>query len=251
MNTPLTDSSLGYHRLWSHRSYRACLALRYFLACAGAGQFQWSILWWTRHHRAHHRYLDSDQDPYNARRGLLYSHIGWLIGYTPDAWGKVDVSDLEKDPVVVWQQRYYLPIAVVAGILVPATIAHVGWDDWWGGFFYAGGFRLYIYLHFSFLLNSLAHYAGSQPYSTKHTPRDNVLLALVTFGEGYHNFHHAFPADYRTGPHWYVFDPSKWFIWSCTLLGLASNPFRASEREIQLAVERNDTRRNKTNRRVL
>ena len=225
----------GYHRLWTHKSYRACLPIRCFLAFVGAGQLQWSIVWWSTHHRAHHRYLDTDKDPYNARRGLFYSHVGWIIGMTPSTWGKVDVSDVKADPVAVWQQRYYIPIAILSGLVVPAIIAHVGWHDWVGGFFYAGVVRIYFHLQVTFLVNSLAHYAGTQPYSTDNTSRDNLFVALFTSGEGYHNFHHRFPADYRNGVHVLAWDPTKWFIWSCTRLGLASRLRRTPQREIESA----------------
>ena len=225
----------GYHRLWTHKSYRACLPIRCFLAFVGAGQLQWSIVWWSTHHRAHHRYLDTDKDPYNARRGLFYSHVGWIIGMTPSTWGKVDVSDVKADPVAVWQQRYYIPIAILSGLVVPAIIAHVGWHDWVGGFFYAGVVRIYFYLQVTFLVNSLAHYAGTQSYSTDNTSRDNLFVALFTSGEGYHNFHHRFPADYRNGVHVLAWDPTKWFIWSCTRLGLASRLRRTPQREIESA----------------
>ncbi|KAJ5661141.1 uncharacterized protein N7484_000513 [Penicillium longicatenatum] len=124
----------GYHRLWSHRSYRAHPVLRYFLAALGAAQCQWSIMWWVQHHRAHHRYTDTDQDPYDARWGFWFSHIGWLLALNTTKWGKVDVSDLKRDPVVIWQQRYYVILAILGCDVLPTAIAYLGWDDWKAGF---------------------------------------------------------------------------------------------------------------------
>lgn len=201
----------------------------------GAGQFQWSIIWWVQHHRAHHRYLDSDKDPYNARRGLFYSHIGWLIGFTPATWGPVDIADVECDPVAVWQQRYYAILAPFAGLVVPTYIAQLICEDWQGGLLYAGLFRLYIQTHVTFLVNSVSHWSGTQPYSTSHTARDNFFVALLTSGEGYHNFHHRFPSDYRNGVHWYAFDLSKWVIWICERLGLVSRLTRTPQEHIERA----------------
>ncbi|KAJ5097220.1 stearic acid desaturase [Penicillium angulare] len=130
---PGVGLTAGYHRLWAHRSYRACTILKIFLAVIGASTWQWSIKWWVHHHRAHHQYTDTDKDPYNARRGFLYSHIGWLIGFNPSAWGAVDLSDLESDPVVLFQDKYYIPIALATSLGIPIGIAGYGWSDWLGG----------------------------------------------------------------------------------------------------------------------
>jgi stearoyl-CoA desaturase (delta-9 desaturase) len=109
---PLIDtltSSIGYHRLWAHRSYKASLPLRIFLAAAGAGAVEGSARWWSAGHRSHHRYTDTDKDPYSVRKGLLYSHIGWMVfKQNPKRIGRTDITDLNEDPVVIWQHRNYL-----------------------------------------------------------------------------------------------------------------------------------------------
>ncbi|OOQ84317.1 Acyl-CoA desaturase [Penicillium brasilianum] len=229
--------TIGYHRLWAHRSFSACLGIRIALAVVGAAQNQWPILWWAKHHRAHHKYTDTDQDPYNATRGLLFSHIGWLLGLNENAWGPVDVSDLKKDPVVIWQDRLYWPILITVGILLPGTIAHYGWNDWKGGILYAGLTRIIVTQHFTFLINSVAHapWAGTQPYSTGTTARNNPFLAILTLGEANHNFHHAFPADYRNGVSWNEPDFSRWIIWLWGKLGWANDLKIASPLEIERA----------------
>ncbi|KAI9573404.1 hypothetical protein HD554DRAFT_867398 [Boletus coccyginus] len=223
----------GYHRLWTHRAYKATRTLEYILAILGAGAVQGSIAWWARRHRAHHRYTDTDLDPYDARNGLFYSHIGWLIFKPRRKPGPADVSDLRSNPVVRWQYRYYLPLAFIMAIVVPTSVAGYGWGDWEGGFVWAGLIRLVFTQHSTFCVNSLCHWLGDRPYDDKLTPKDCALTALITMGEGYHNFHHQFPMDYRNGYKWYQFDPTKWFLWSCEKLGLATHLKTFSDNEIQ------------------
>ena len=230
----------GYHRLWAHRSYNASKPLQYALALFGAGAVEGSIRWWARGHRAHHRYTDTDLDPYNAHKGLLWSHIGWMVLKPRRKPGVADVSDLSKNDVVKWQHRHYLKLVFIMGVIFPTLIAGLGWGDWMGGYVYAGLLRLVFVHHVSvgdrrggrsltcflqstFCVNSLAHWLGETPFDDKHTPRDHMITALVTIGEGYHNFHHQFPMDYRNAIRWYQYDPTKWFIWVCQQLGLASH----------------------------
>ncbi|EPQ54719.1 delta 9-fatty acid desaturase protein [Gloeophyllum trabeum ATCC 11539] len=213
----------GYHRLWSHRSYNASKPLEYFLALAGAGAVQGAIKWWCRGHRAHHRYTDTELDPYSAQRGFLWSHLGWMVVKPRRKIGAADVSDLSKSAVVQWQYKYYLWLMLGMGYTFPAVVAGLCWGDWRGGFFYAGALRLTFVQHSTFCVNSLAHWLGESPFDDKHTPKDHVLTALVTVGEGYHNFHHQFPMDYRNAIKWYQYDPTKWFIAACKIIGLASH----------------------------
>lgn len=207
------------------------------LAFLGAGQSQWSIMWWTHHHRAHHQYTDTDRDPYNARRGFFFSHVGWMLGPNQESWGPVDLSDLKNDPVVIWQQRYYLPLALASGALLPTTIAYFGWNDWKGGLLYGGFLRVAVVLQSSFLINSVAHssWAGTQPYSNHTTARNVPLLRVWTLGEGNHNFHHTFPSDYRNGILWYEHDPSRWIILGLSKLGLVYGLKTTSNEEIERA----------------
>ncbi|ORX81221.1 hypothetical protein K493DRAFT_242094 [Basidiobolus meristosporus CBS 931.73] len=211
----------GYHRLWSHKSYSATLPLQIVYAFVGAGAVQGSIKWWSRGHRAHHRHTDTDKDPYSAQKGLIYSHIGWLIMKPePGKIGHADTSDLNKDPVVMTQHKYYAYLALFAGFIFPTLVAGFGWGDWRGGYFFAAVARLVFLHHSTFCVNSLAHYLGEQNFDDKHSPRDHIITALVTFGEGYHNFHHEFPQDYRNAIKFYQYDPTKWFIRTCALVGL-------------------------------
>ncbi|RPD74608.1 hypothetical protein L226DRAFT_78784 [Lentinus tigrinus ALCF2SS1-7] len=222
----------GYHRLWSHRSYNASRPLQYLLAIMGASAVQGSAFWWARGHRSHHRYTDTPLDPYNAQRGLLYSHIGWMLIKPSVKPGPADISDLRKNEVVQWQHRWYFVIIPVVGYALPAIVAGLGWGDWWGGFYYTGMWRITFVHHSTFCINSIAHYFGESPFDDRKSARDHFFSALLTMGEGYHNFHHQFPMDYRNAVKWYQFDPTKWFIATCAGLGLASHLRVFPENEI-------------------
>ncbi|KAI7865607.1 stearoyl-CoA desaturase [Spinellus fusiger] len=212
----------GYHRLWAHKSYQATPVLKFLLALCGGAAVQGSIYWWARDHRSHHRWTDTDRDPYNARRGFLYSHIGWLyfnrgIGKT----GYADITDFKADKYIMLQNKFYPLIVAVTSLLIPACIAHYGWNDLRGGFYYAFLLRVTLVHHATFFVNSLAHFLGDHTYDDHHSPRDHWMTALVTFGEGYHNFHHQFPQDYRNAIMYYQYDPTKWLIRAFEFLGLA------------------------------
>ena len=137
----------GYHRLWAHRSYNASKPLQYLLAMAGAGAVEGSIKWWSRGHRAHHRYTDTDLDPYNAHKGLWWSHVGWMLVKPRRKPGVADVSDLSKNEVVRWQHRWYLYLIIFFGFVFPMLVAGFGWGDFLGGFVYAGAGRLCFVHH--------------------------------------------------------------------------------------------------------
>ena len=226
----------GYHRLWSHRAYEAHWIMRLYLAIVGGMTIQNSILVWCIRHRFHHRYVDdNDKDPYSIGRGFWFAHVGWMIKDYES--GKLDwsvVPDLERDPVVSWQHKYYWPLVLVTNIALPLLL---GWmvGDILGVFLLAGILRLVVSHHVTFFINSLAHMWGSRPYTDENTARDNWFLAIVTYGEGYHNFHHLFQSDYRNGIRWWQYDINKWFIKTCSWLGLASNLKRTSDFRIQRA----------------
>ncbi|EHA24991.1 hypothetical protein ASPNIDRAFT_195065 [Aspergillus niger ATCC 1015] len=223
----------GYHRLWAHRSYTATLPLRITLALAAGGSVQGSARWWARLHRSHHRYTDTERDPYSVHKGIFYAHFGWMIlKQNPKRFGRTDISDLNADPVIVWQHRHFLKIVVLMGLVVPMLVAGI-WGDWWGGFVYAGILRIFFVQQATFCVNSLAHWLGEQPFDDRNSPRDHVVTALATMGEGYHNFHHEFPSDYRNAIRWYQYDPTKWAIWCWGQMGLARDLKMFRENEIE------------------
>ncbi|OBA22552.1 hypothetical protein METBIDRAFT_40586 [Metschnikowia bicuspidata var. bicuspidata NRRL YB-4993] len=224
----------GYHRLFAHKSYDAHWTVRAFFAFFGAGAVQGSIKWWGHSHRVHHRYTDTNRDPYDARQGFWYSHMGWMLTKAnPKNRARADISDLTSDPIVVFQHRHYLSLMLLAGVIFPGVIAGVFWGDWVGGFMYAGIIKYLVIQQATFCVNSLAHWIGVQPFDDRRTPRDHVLTALVTFGEGYHNFHHEFPSDYRNALKWYQYDPTKVCIWALSKLGLAWNLKNFSQNAIE------------------
>jgi stearoyl-CoA desaturase (delta-9 desaturase) len=214
----------GYHRLFSHATYEAHPVLEFVYLLFGAMALQNSALLWSAGHRAHHRYIDDpERDPYCARRGFWFSHIGWMLRHYPS--GEADfamVRDLERDPLVTWQHRHYLAITLTMNIGLPVLI---GWlcGDVVGVFLLGGVLRLVVSHHTTFFINSLAHMWGAQPYTDTNTARDNGIVSLLTYGEGYHNFHHQFAHDYRNGVRWWQWDPSKWFINLMRWFGLARN----------------------------
>jgi stearoyl-CoA desaturase (Delta-9 desaturase) len=226
----------GYHRLWAHRAYEAHWSVRFVFMIFGAMALQNSILIWATDHRRHHRFVDqNDGDPYSAKRGFWFSHIGWMLRYWQT--GRNDFSngrDLQQDPLVMFQHRFYLPIVLATNIGLPLLL---GWlaGDLWGVFLLAGVLRLVLNHHFTFFINSLAHIWGTQPYNDNNTARDNPVLAFLTYGEGYHNFHHFFDRDYRNAVRWWQWDPTKWLIRSLAWLGLAGKLQRVPDVAIERA----------------
>jgi stearoyl-CoA desaturase (delta-9 desaturase) len=210
----------GYHRLFSHKAYKASAPVRLFYALFGGASFEASIITWSAHHRFHHRHVDTENDPYDATQGFWYSHMGWLLFKGVKHDDLSNVPDLWKDPICAWQHRHYLAIAIGTNLAILVGLGLIT-GHWLGMIVFALLLRVFLLHHFTWLINSAAHIWGNQPWSRGHTARDNWFLSLLTFGEGYHNYHHTFQADYRNGPLWYNIDVTKWLIWSLWRFGLA------------------------------
>jgi stearoyl-CoA desaturase (Delta-9 desaturase) len=227
----------GYHRLWAHRTYEAHWSLRFAYLVFGTMALQNSVFAWCSGHRTHHLHVDDvDQDPYSARRGFWFSHIGWMLREYPS--GREDFSnipDLKKDPLLAFQHRHYVPLAVALNFGLP-LLAGLVFGDVWGMLILAGVLRLVWSHHVTFFINSLAHMWGRQPYTEDNTARDNPVLAVVTYGEGYHNFHHLFAHDYRNGVRWWQWDPTKWLIAAFQAVGLTRRLKRTPVFQIQRAL---------------
>ena len=210
----------GYHRLFTHRSYECHPAVQAFYLFFGAMALQNSILAWGSDHRIHHRYVDRDWDPYNIQRGGLWAHILWIFYKNKSDRTFDDVPDLKRNRLVQWQHRYAAWIGIVGGLGLPTLI---GWamGSALGGLLWGGFLRIVVVHHSTFFVNSIAHLYGTRPYTESNSARDNAWVALLTNGEGYHNFHHRFPADFRNGIRWYQWDPSKWWIRGLRAVGLA------------------------------
>jgi stearoyl-CoA desaturase (Delta-9 desaturase) len=215
--------TLGYHRLFSHLSFRANWLVRLFIVVFGAGAFESSVLWWSSEHRNHHKHVDHDDDPYSISKGLFWAHMGWLMFKLRPESDLANVADLKKDPLLVWQHRHINLISFATAFVFPGAIAFAwgGWRAALGALLLAGVLRVVVLQHCTFCINSLCHYLGTQPYSSKCSARDSWLMAIITLGEGYHNYHHEFQHDYRNGVKPWQIDPTKWIIWLLSKIGLA------------------------------
>ena len=215
--------TVGYHRLIAHRSFDCSTWVKAGLLIAGGWALENSALKWARDHIRHHAQCDEDADPYNATRGFWYSHCGWIFYKEAPQDGRYE-SRLRQDPLVMWQHRYYIPI-ILSGLALPFVVGFL-YNGWLGGvgcFLVAGVGRTFFVLNSTFCINSICHLWGKQPHTNADSSRDSWLVSLVTFGEGYHNFHHAHQRDYRNGPRWYNYDPSKWVIFGLSTVGMAWN----------------------------
>lgn len=236
--------TLGYHRLFSHLSFKAKWPVKLFTLVFGACAFENSCLDWSADHRTHHKHVDHDEDPYDISKGFFWAHMGWLMFKLRPEHPHTNVNDLLKEKLVMWQHRHVQKIAFLVGIVGPTILGALHhhfftelpmWQGALGGFLIAGVLRVVVVQHSTFFINSLCHTIGRRPYSTKHSARDSVVMAFATFGEGYHNYHHEFQHDYRNGVKPWQWDPTKWTIWALSKLGLASNLRRVPDSKILLA----------------
>lgn len=209
----------GYHRYFSHRSFKTSRAFQFALALAGATATQMDPLWWAAHHRWHHRHADTEQDVHSPTlRGFWYAHIGWILSRR-HAQTRFDViKDLVKYPELMWLNRHpYLPSVIFAALLygVGSLLARVrpGWNT--------SGMQMLVWAYFvstvlvyhvTFAVNSVAHLFGTRPYPTRDTSRNSVWVALVTLGEGWHNNHHRYPASARQGFRWWQIDGTYYLL---------------------------------------
>ncbi|HEY3319369.1 MAG TPA: fatty acid desaturase [Planctomycetota bacterium] len=210
----------GYHRYFSHRSYECSRWVQLFYAIFGAMAAQNSILRWSAGHRRHHAYPEQEWDPYSIRRGFWWAHIVWIFHIDHYANRLDNVRDLQKNPVVMWQHRWYKVLLLAGGLGLPTLIGAL-FGNALAGLLWGGFLRIVLVHHSTFFVNSIAHQFGTPSYDEKSSARDNWAVALLTFGEGYHSFHHRFPGDFRNGISWYAWDPAKWFIRGLKWLGLA------------------------------
>lgn len=225
----------GYHRLFSHRTYKANPLIKLFFLLFGAATFQNSALKWCADHRIHHNHVDDEKDPYNIGKGFFWAHIGWIFYQsTNDETETKYPKDLTNDKLIMWQHKYYMPIAVAMGFILPTVIGYF-LGSALGGFAIAGLARIVFVHHCTFFINSLCHMVGNRPYTDTNTARDSAIMAFFSYGEGYHNYHHYFPTDYRNGIRWFHFDPTKWLIKSLSIVGLTKDLKKVPQRMIDKA----------------
>ncbi|EAA25869.1 acyl-CoA desaturase [Rickettsia sibirica] len=237
---------IGLHRLWSHNAYKINKYAEFVLIMLSAGTLQGPALSWASNHYKHHRYTDQDQDPHtplkfdNKFLGFMWSHIGWMLvgSGSYKSIDRITWAKHGKNNLLKWQLKYYWQIAAFMNIVVPLFIGYlVGgtMQSAYAGFLFMGLGR-FLQQQATFCVNSLCHFAGSKKYY-KGTAGDIWWMALFLLGENWHNYHHAFPSDYRNGAKWYHFDVHKWIIFLMSKIGLASELERTTKVRIQAKMQ--------------
>lgn len=230
--TPLCIT-MGYHRLFAHMSYKTNPLMQFLFLFFGAAAFQQSAFKWASQHRTHHQFVDTDKDPYSIKKGFFYAHLGWLI-FWQQSENYGNAPDLQRNRLVMHQHRHYMLWSVGSGILLPLLIGALT-GHFLGALLLAVCLRLTLVYHGTFCINSVCHMFGKATYDIYSTAKDHWFAALLTFGEGYHNYHHHFPADYRNGVRWYHWDPTKWMIALMAWLGFATDLKKISRYKIMAA----------------
>lgn len=209
----------GYHRYFSHRSYKTSRVFQFILAFGGSMAAQKGALWWASNHRIHHRYADTQGDPHTPRKGFWWSHVGWILSdeynETPDG-----IKDFEKYPELVFLNKHDWIGPWILGV---ACFLIAGWPGLLIGFFLS----TVLLWHSTFLINSLAHVFGSRRYQTEDTSRNNFALAILTMGEGWHNNHHKSAYICRQGQRWWEVDLTFYVLWILEKLGIVWDVKRA------------------------
>jgi len=230
---------MGFHRLLTHRGFKTPKAVEYFLTFCGLLALEGGAINWVVTHRIHHAFTDAPGDPHTPRDGRWWSHMGWILRGTAQQHSKPVMEryapDLMKDPVHVWLNRLYFVPLIICGLLL---LTFGGWSFlMWGVFV-----RVTVGLHFTWLVNSATHMWGRRRFETEDDSTNNWLVALVTFGEGWHNNHHAHPRAARHGLNWYEIDINWWGIRTLKLLGLATSIKQISRQQIEASSRRAELR---------
>jgi stearoyl-CoA desaturase (Delta-9 desaturase) len=203
----------GYHRYFSHRSYRLSRWAQFVMGLGGTMAMQKGPLWWAAHHRDHHRYSDTELDVHSPTKGFWWSHVGWILSDKHKATDESRVKDLAKYPELRWLERHDWvgPLG-----LALASLAIAGWSGLVVGF----GVSTILLWHGTFTVNSLAHVFGRRRYVTTDSSRNSWLIAVITNGEGWHNNHHHYQASARQSFRWYEWDPSYYALWLLSKVGV-------------------------------
>jgi len=215
----------GAHRLWAHRTYKASFPLRVFLLVANSMAGQNSAYVWSRDHRLHHKASETHADPHNSKRGFFFAHVGWLMVRKHPAVKKagttIDMSDLESDPLVMFQHKNYMSCFWTIGFILPTLIPNLLWGESLTTAYFMAVVRYVLILHFTWLVNSAAHMFGMKPYDKNIGPAENMMVSVLAMGEGFHNYHHTFPYDYSTSEWGFQYNLTTMFLDTMCVLGLA------------------------------
>jgi stearoyl-CoA desaturase (Delta-9 desaturase) len=225
--------TVGYHRYFTHLSFKTPRPMQFVLGVLGSMAVQGPVLEWVATHRQHHQHSDHDHDPHSPHghgesvlavlRGMWHAHVGWMFVPAPQVHKRY-VTDLQRDKLVRFISRTF-PYWVVLGLLIPAGLGFVLTGTWMGallGFIWGGLVRIFLVHHITWSVNSVCHLWGSRPFRTKDESRDNAIVGVLAFGEGWHNSHHAFPTSAKHGLDWWKIDVSYLVIRAMALVGLAS-----------------------------
>jgi stearoyl-CoA desaturase (delta-9 desaturase) len=204
----------GYHRYFSHRSFKTSRSFQFLLAFGAMTSAQKGVLWWAAHHRNHHRLSDTEEDLHSpTQQGFWWAHLGWILSSRNNATEIPMIRDYYKYPELRWLNRHYL---VPPSCLAVALFLIGGWAWLIWGFFIS----TVMLWHGSFAINSLAHVFGRRRYATKDTSRNSLILSLVTLGEGWHNNHHHYMASVRQGFFWWELDITFYILRALSWLGI-------------------------------
>ncbi|CAK9302480.1 unnamed protein product [Gordionus sp. m RMFG-2023] len=226
----------GAHRLWSHRSYQAKTPLQILLAIFNTAAAQNSAIEWCRDHRVHHKYSETNADPHNALRGFFFAHMGWLmVRKHPEVKSKgknISIKDLENNPILKFQKKYYLPLVILIGVIFPTFLPTLWGESAWRAFFVSGISRYVMVLHATWLVNSLAHLFGNKPYDQQINPAESLPVCILAIGEGFHNYHHTFPHDYSTSEFGVTLNVTTFFINCMAKIGWAYDLKKVSHKAV-------------------
>ena len=224
--------TVGYHRLFTHRSFKTSRPVAAVLAILGSMAVEGPLLGWVADHRRHHQHSDTAGDPHSPNThggglmgvlvGLWHAHMGWLFRTNPTDRARY-AADLYKDRLLRWTSRLF-PLWVLVGLCVPAVLGGLIMMSWTGallGFIWGGLVRVFFVHHVTWSVNSICHFWGTRPFRTHDDSRNNAVLGLLAMGEGWHNNHHAFPTSARHGLRWWQLDASYALIWAMSKVGLA------------------------------
>jgi stearoyl-CoA desaturase (delta-9 desaturase) len=233
----------GAHRLWSHRAYKARLPIEAMLMVLQTMAGQNSIYTWCRDHRVHHKFSETDADPHNIKRGFFFAHMGWLCcrkhPEVREKGASIDMSDLESNPVVMFQHKHFWWLAILFTVMLPTMVPVWLWHErFWTSFVFCFMLRYLVSLHSTWLVNSAAHYHGPRPYDGRIEARESPWVIIFGLGEGFHNYHHTFPFDYSTSEFGKYFNVTTAFIDLFAAMGLVYDLRKVDKETIRSRQER-------------